>query len=775
MLKKIKTIQGVGLFCKAEGAEDKELAEVTLVFAENARGKSTLASILGAAATADAAPVEERRTIDQQIEPRVQFEFDRGRMVQFESGRWTGDASSLRVFDSEFIDRNVHSGSVIDVNHRRNLLALAVGEESVRAKRAQEALDVKRAEAQAKKNDIEAGLAALRGKMPLAEFLGLPELTDVDALIEAKKAELTSALSSRSIASQEKPRLHAFPELDIESLFEVLSCTLEDLEGEAEDAVRAHIAGLKESGAQRWVGEGLEYYSDETCPFCGQGTEGVELIGHYRSIFNDAYRQLRERIDGLNKAVDYAVPANAATELANATERAKEAIESWVGNGHIVVASQAPEIALAEQWVSNFRNTTASVIEMKQRDLNYTPSEHERNNIREAYNNYVGVIEQQNSVVQAALDAITQYLSTLGSLNHQSIADEVFRLEQARARHSPDAVALADAHGEALAEIKEIEEEVRIERKRERSALDASLGKYTDRINAHLSRQFAPFRIADVGTTYSGGTPGTTYTIKVRGQAVNLKGAENSFKTALSESDKRSMALAFFLAATLDDPDLDKKTVVVDDPMSSLDRNRRANTVKTLANIALKCDQLIVLAHDPKFLLDLDSEIKRTKKYHASDGGMHPVKRKHLRLKSVIVDSRYEAYTDFDDCDLALECESKYARNYRTLIDFVSDPTNDHLVAAAAIRPLLEGYLHRRFPSQLPQNSMFGQAIKVVREASGDSPLVNAQNQVEDMVNVAYFGNESHHDSDIDYQPPIPNHTEIYNYAKECLRIVHGA
>src|SRR5690606_32277109 len=140
-----------------------------------------------------------------------------------------------------------------------------------------------------------------------------------------------------------------------------------------------------------------------------------------------------------------------------------------------------------------------------------------------------------------------------------------------------------------------------------------------------------------------------------------------------------------------------------------------------------------------------------------------------LRLKSVIVDSRYEAYTDFDDCDLALECESKYARNYRTLIDFVSDPTNDHLVAAAAIRPLLEGYLHRRFPSQLPQNSMFGQAIKVVREASGDSPLVNAQNQVEDMVNVAYFGNESHHDSDIDYQPPIPNHTEIYNYAKECL------
>lgn len=75
------------------------------------------------------------------------------------------------------------------------------------------------------------------------------------------------------------------------------------------------------------------------------------------------------------------------------------------------------------------------------------------------------------------------------------------------------------------------------------------------------------------------------------------------------------------------------------------------------------------------------------------------------------------------------------------------------------------------------QNSMYkpGPAIKKVKEATGDSPLSKCQGQVEDMVNVAYFGNGPHHDSDIDYQPPIPSHTEIYNYARECLRIVHGA
>lgn len=775
MLKKIKTIQGIGLFCKAEGAEHKELAEVTLLFAENARGKSTLASILGAAAKADPTPVEERRTIDQQIDARVELEFDRGRTVRFESGQWTGDASSLRVFDSDFIDRNVHSGSVIDVTHRRNLLALAVGEDSVRAKRAQEALTARRAEAQAKLDDIEAGIAALRGKMPLVEFLGLPEVADVDAKIESKKEELTSVLSSRSISNQEKPRLLGLPTLDIEVFLEELSRTLEDLEDETEDAVRAHFEGMKNPGSQRWVGEGLEYYNGETCPFCGQGTDGVDLIGHYRSIFNENYRELRTQIDDLSQAVDNAVPVNAATGLKNDAQRAEVAINSWVSNGYIVAASRALDETLAQQYATKFRDAATGVIEMKQRDLNYTPSKEERANVRSAYNSYVEIIQAENLVVQAALDAIAKYLSTLGNLDHQSVADEVFRLEQAKTRYSPEAVALAEAHDKALTEIKEIEGKVRAERKRERAALDASLGKYADRINAHLARQFAPFRIADAGTTYSGGTPGTTYTIKVRGQIVNLKGVENTFKTALSESDKRSMAFAFFLAATLDDPDLDRKTVVVDDPMSSLDRNRRANTVKTLADIALKCDQLIVLAHDPKFLLDLDSEIKREKKFHASDGGMHAVRRKHVKLKSVIVDSKYEAYTDFDDCDLPIECESKYARNYRTLIDFVSDPTKDHIVAASAIRPLLEGYLHRRFPSQLPQNSMFGPAIKKVKEATGDSPLVNAQGQVEDMVNVAYFGNGPHHDSDIDYQPPIPSHTEIYNYARECLRIVHGA
>lgn len=775
MLKKIKTIQGIGLFCKAKGAEQKELAEVTLIFAENARGKSTLASILGAAAKADPAPIEERHTIDQQIEPKVDLEFERGRMVQFKKGRWTGDASSLRVFDSDFVDRNVHSGSVIDVGHRRNLLALAVGEESVKAKRAQEALAVERTKAQATKDGIETKIASLRGKMPLAEFLGLPKVADVDSEIDSKRTKLNSILSSRSIANQEKPRLHELPLLDVETLLEDLSRTLENLEDEAETAVRTHIEGLKKPDAQRWIGEGLDFYNDETCPFCGQVTEEVDLIGHYRSIFDQGYKQLRQKIDELNRTVDSAVPADAGTKLTTASQHVKDVIEPWVTNGYIVVASETGGVKLAEQHVTNFRDAVKDAIGKKQHDLNFAPSSEEQASIRESYDNYVKMVRQENVVVQAALDAITQYLNTLGSLDHQSTSDELFRLEQARNRHTQDAETLAKAYREASVGIGEIEKKIRTARKSERTALDASLGKYADRINTHLARQFAPFRIADAGTTYSGGTPGTTYTIKVRGQVVNLKGSENTFKTALSESDKRSMAFAFFLASTLDDPDLDKKTVVVDDPMSSLDRNRRANTVKTLTEIAKKSGQLIVLAHDPKFLLDLDFEIKRARKLHASDNSVHPIKRKHMKMKSVIVDSKYEAYTDFDDCDLPLECESKYARNYRTLIEFVSDPTKDHIAAAGAIRPLLEGYLHRRFPSQLPQNEMFGPAIKKVKEASKNSPLVNAQDQVEDMENVAYFGNGPHHDSDIDYQPPIPSHTEIYNYAKECLRIVHGA
>lgn len=774
MLKAIKRISGVGLFCDATGASQTDLSEVTLIYGENARGKSTLASIFGAAATSDPAPIKERKTIDQDLAPEVEFLLTNGKTVRYKDGSWKGDVTNLRVFDAEFVDRNVHSGSIIDVAHRRNLLTLAVGEESVKAKRAQEALATRRTDAMARKASNETRIGKISGSMDVQMFIGLPKVDDADNEIAAKQKQIVSILAQHSIANQEKPRLHALPEFDIELLLETLERSLENLHDEAEAAVREHIDGRDSPGLEAWIAKGVQFAVSESCPFCGQETREIDLIAHYRSVFDDKYSELKADLEGSLRSLEKAVPADLIQEFEKNLAQVNGAIELWVSGGHIVAASGSSDGSELERVASAFRDAVSGAIAGKQVDLNYVPSEDEKKELRSSFNAYISVFRGENTIVQSALDAISQYLATLGTLDAKAAQDELARLKSAKARHSNEGDLLATERQTILAELKKIEREAKSARERERTEMGKSFDKYAKRINHHLNAQNARFTIEDAGMVYAGGPPGTTYTIKMRGQVVKLKGDANTFKTALSESDKRSMAFAFFLASTLDDPNLSDRTVVVDDPMSSLDRRRRSKTLRYLADIALKCEQLIVLAHDPRFLLDLDSEIRRLKKHHPSDGGMHKIARTHLKLASVKTDPNLDPYTDFIDCDLPIECESKYARNYRTVLDFVADPTNDYKNAAEAIRPLLEGYLHRRFPGLLKQNGMLGDSLSMIEKSSVPSPLVIAKDQLDEMYDVGYFGNNPHHDADTDYQPPLPSHDEAYGYAEKCLKIVHG-
>jgi len=111
--------------------------------------------------------------------------------------------------------------------------------------------------------------------------------------------------------------------------------------------------------------------------------------------------------------------------------------------------------------------------------------------------------------------------------------------------------------------------------------------------------------IQGFSANYRGNAPRSEYGILLRGKSIALEGGPPSFSTALSEGDKRTLAFAFFIASTLADPKLVERIIVVDDPMSSLDLNRKHATRTVLKKIHANAKQLIVFAHDPYFLRDL--------------------------------------------------------------------------------------------------------------------------------------------------------------------------
>lgn len=79
------------------------------------------------------------------------------------------------------------------------------------------------------------------------------------------------------------------------------------------------------------------------------------------------------------------------------------------------------------------------------------------------------------------------------------------------------------------------------------------------------------------------------------------------FKNTLSESDRRSLAFAFFLSKLHNEPDLDQRIIVLDDPFSSFDENRKQKTTQLLRNIksidGKKPRQVIILTHEASFLV----------------------------------------------------------------------------------------------------------------------------------------------------------------------------
>lgn len=141
------------------------------------------------------------------------------------------------------------------------------------------------------------------------------------------------------------------------------------------------------------------------------------------------------------------------------------------------------------------------------------------------------------------------------------------------------------------------------------------LKTYQHGINGWLGLLGAPFSIEDMGYTYQGKTtPRTEYAIllrKTKVQAGKRDPAGLSFDKVLSEGDKRTLALAVFLARVEGDPNAASGIVVLDDIFASLDLHRRAATMAAATKIARTCGQVIVLAHDPYFLRDLAASLKR--------------------------------------------------------------------------------------------------------------------------------------------------------------------
>lgn len=131
MIQTIQLIRNVGAFDSVDTGRNIPLNKFALIYAENGRGKTTLASILRSLASSKSLPILERRRLGAQNPPHIVIADDNDQQAVFQNGEWENHFSDTVVFDDYFVSTNICSGMEVAAEHRQNLHELIIGAQGV--------------------------------------------------------------------------------------------------------------------------------------------------------------------------------------------------------------------------------------------------------------------------------------------------------------------------------------------------------------------------------------------------------------------------------------------------------------------------------------------------------------------------------------------------------------------------------------------------------------------------------------------------------------------
>lgn len=303
MVERIQLLRNIGQFDNVDAGAQIPLTKLTLVYAENGRGKTTLAAVLRSLASGDPILLSERHRLAAGYPPHIVIGIYGAAPIVFQNGGWSARVPSIAVFDDRFVVENICSGIDINTQHRQRLHELLLGAQGVALNAALQShvarIEDHNRELRAKADAIP---AAARGDLTVDAFCALAPLVALAQAIQDAERGLAAAKAAEAIRAHANFAALELPALDEGQVSALLQRGLPDLDGEAAARVQAHIARLGRGG-EIWVGDGMHRIArapangaEGICPFCAQDLNASPLIAHYRAYFSEAYADLKQAI-----------------------------------------------------------------------------------------------------------------------------------------------------------------------------------------------------------------------------------------------------------------------------------------------------------------------------------------------------------------------------------------------------------------------------------------------------------------------------------------------
>ncbi len=753
MIETIQLLRNLGQFDTVNAGQRLPLGKVAVVYAENGRGKTTLAAVLRSLGSGDPTPIIERRRLGSANPPHVVINGSGNAAAVFQNGDWQHRLGNILVFDDTFVSENVCSGMKVETDHRQKLHELIIGSQGVALNTALqshvERIEQHNRELQRKANAIP---AALRGDLTVDAFCALEAREEIDEAIQEAERNLAAGRQADEIQRYRLFTQITLPEFDLAAIQALLSRQLRDLEMAAAHRVQEHLASIGERG-EAWIASGMSRVRGDTCPFCAQDLRGSPLIAHYQAYFSDHYRALRGEIDHAIQVLTATHSGDVVAAFERSVAQAAQTRQFWSRFTRIdEIAIDTATIALA--WKTAFEGVHGALQKKQAAPLDALALTDEVRAAVTAYQQCRQEVVRLSEAVIAANREINLVKERSAAANISSLERDLRSLVVTRNRTNAETGALCDAY---LSE-QRAKSATEQQREQARAALDAHrtavFPGYQTAINNYLQRFNAGFRLSSVSSVNNRGGSSCSYTVLINAHEVPLTSQDAvgpCFKNTMSSGDRNTLALAFFFASLENEPNLDQMTVVIDDPMTSLDEHRSLATIQEIRRLSDVVGQVVILSHSKPFLCAV---------WEGTD----------TDLRSAMKIARANQSSTLANWDVNQDCITEHDRRHNLVSQYIINSVGiNEREVAAALRPILEAFMRVAFPRHFPPGTLLGPFIGICEQREGTPQQIMGPQDRTELRRLLDYGNRFHHDTNPAWQTVIINDHELLDFSRRTL------
>ena len=274
--------------------------------------------------------------------------------------------------------------------------------------------------------------------------------------------------------------------------------------------------------------------------------------------------------------------------------------------------------------------------------------------------------------------------------------------------------------------------------------------KYLNKVNDYLARFNPNLRL----TKLNNKGQQLVYHLQINGITARCEDSSISLKHSLSEGDKSSLSLSFFLARLDMMTNLADKIVVFDDPLSSFDTRRRSMTASILSRIAKESAQFFLLSHDLNFIKDFCRKVRNS-----------------TNLKIEWKDNSSKLLKN----SIELESMTGVSKDLYILQQYISyGATSDfeRRDIARCIRPAIEGVFRIKYFSIVKDNEWLGDFLKHIRDCDVNSPLERLKGDIYNKISdINDYSQKYHHSNPKYLEEPIYDQ-ELGQYVRMTLNVI---